>query len=120
MALLDLALKSKVEILITPALILEYEAVLMRDEHLRVAELTPKEVDAMLNAVCRAAIEVRIQWNWRPQLHDPNDEMVLEAAINGHADGIVTFNRAHFALAVRRFGLLLLSPAEALERITIR
>jgi hypothetical protein len=36
---------------------------------------------------------------WRPQLKDPADEMVLEAAVNGHAEGIVTFNRRDCGLA---------------------
>lgn len=29
---------------------------------------------------------------WRPQLRDPGDEMVPEAAVNGQADLLVTFN----------------------------
>jgi predicted nucleic acid-binding protein len=41
---------------------------------------------------------------WRPQLRDPNDEMVLEAAVNGHAHAIVTFNQRDFLPAASRFG----------------
>jgi predicted nucleic acid-binding protein len=37
---------------------------------------------------------------WRPQLRDPGDEMVLETAVNGQADTLVTFN-------VRDFGSIL-------------
>jgi len=43
--------------------------------------------------------------------------MVLETAINGRADGIVTFNRRDFALATQQFGIAVLSPAEALGRL---
>ena len=33
-------------------------------------------------------------FRWRPQLADANDEMVLEAAVNGRADALVTHKRA--------------------------
>ncbi len=120
MALLDAALSGRVEILISTALVLEYEAVLTRDEHLRVSELTRGEANGLLDAICRTAAEVTIQWQWRPQLSDPNDEMVLETAINGQAQAIVTFNRADFTLAAKRFGLTVLSPSEALKKVEMQ
>jgi len=43
--------------------------------------------------------------------------MVLEAAVNDHADAIVTFNARDFAGAVGQFGLELLTPAEILKRM---
>jgi predicted nucleic acid-binding protein len=48
----------------------------------------------------------------------PHDEMVLETAINGYADAIVTFNRADFIGAARQFGIRVLNPKEALEEMT--
>jgi predicted nucleic acid-binding protein len=39
-------------------------------------------------------------------LSDVNDDMVLEAAVNGGADGIVTFNRRDFDPSVKQFGIL--------------
>nr|WP_137929505.1 PIN domain-containing protein [Mesorhizobium comanense] len=42
--------------------------------------------------------------------------MVLEAAVNGQADAIVTFNIRHFDQAGIRFGIELLSPGEAWKR----
>jgi predicted nucleic acid-binding protein len=83
MALLNEALSGGIEILISTALVLEYEAVLTRAEHLRASELTLGEVEKLLDAICRMASEVIIHWQWRPQLLDPDDEMVLETAING-------------------------------------
>jgi predicted nucleic acid-binding protein len=117
MALLDAVLSGQVEMLISTALVLEYEAVLTRVEHLRVSELSRGEVNRLLDAICRTATEVTIQWQWRPQLHDPDDEMVLETAINGHAQAIVTFNRADFTGAAKQFGLIVLSPGEALGKV---
>ena len=43
--------------------------------------------------------------------------MVLDAAINGAADVLVTFNRQDFGQAPARFGVALLSPQEALRRL---
>ena len=49
-----------------------------------------------------------------PQLRDPNDDMALEAAVNGRADGIVIFNRRDF-VGADRFGLQILALREALR-----
>jgi len=46
---------------------------------------------------------VEVHFQWRPQSRDPNDEMVLEAAINGRADALVTYNVADFAGPAERF-----------------
>lgn len=71
----------------------------------------------MISAFCAAA-EPIVPWcQWRPQLRDPADEMVLETGINGRADAVVTFNRRDYGEAPRRFGMALLSPRDALMRI---
>jgi predicted nucleic acid-binding protein len=54
---------------------------------------------------------------WRPQLRDPADEMVLEAAANGGAAAIVTYNRRDFGVVPTQFGVDVLTPAEAVRRI---
>ena len=52
---------------------------------------------------------------WRPQLPDADDEIVLDAALNGKARAIVTFNRSDFAAAARRFGIEVISPIDLLR-----
>jgi predicted nucleic acid-binding protein len=54
---------------------------------------------------------VHLAFLWRPTLRDPDDDMVLEAAVNGHAHAIVTFNRRDFSPAMEQFGIAVLSPA---------
>jgi predicted nucleic acid-binding protein len=50
-------------------------------------------------------------------LTDPNDELVLEAAVNGAADALVTHNVRDFGEAAPRFGLRVLLPRELLKEL---
>jgi predicted nucleic acid-binding protein len=60
---------------------------------------------------------VESHFRWRPALPDPNDEMVLEAAVNGRADAIVTFNSRDFGDVPATFGIDVLTPAQAIRRV---
>lgn len=96
----------------------EYEDVLGRAEFLLDAGLTRKDVAEFLQDLASIVAPVGIDFHWRPQLGDADDEMVLEAAINC-GGAIVTHNTRDFGDVPARFGLQLLSPAEALRRITL-
>ncbi len=104
-------------LVLTPALFLQHEDVLKRPEQMRASRLTPAQVEQILAALASAAEPVTIHYPWRPQLPDPTDGLVLEAAINGRADALVTYNVRHFAPASARFGLRLARPIEGLEEI---
>ena len=99
------------------ALALEYEATCRLAEHRLAAGLDLDQVGIFIDAVIAMAEPVETHFMWRPQLRDPADELVLEAAVNGRAEAIVTFNRRDFGVAPKRFGIDLLTPAEALGRI---
>jgi predicted nucleic acid-binding protein len=103
--------------LLTPALLLQYEDVLKQPEQMRASRLTPEQVNEILAALASASEPVTIHYSWRPQLPDAGDELVLEAAVNGRADALVTYNVRHFARAAARFGLRLARPIEVLEEI---
>jgi hypothetical protein len=60
---------------------------------------------------------VRLSFLWRPLLPDANDDMVLETAVNGRADLLVTFNLRHFEAASSRFGIDVEAPAGAVLRL---
>lgn len=115
-ALLEAALEGSITLLANVALILEYEAVCMRREHQVAAGLTDREVLIFVDAVAAMAVPVESHFIWRPQLKDPADEMVLEAAVNGQAEGIVTFNRRDYGLAPKRFGVSLWLPSQVLHK----
>lgn len=102
--------------LVTPALFLEYEDVLKRADQRLVHGLDFPAVDAFLAAFASASEAVEVRFQWRPRLLDPGDEMVLEAAINGHADALVTHNIRDFAV-VGQFGLRVLRPGDLLMEI---
>lgn len=119
-AVLNAALESRLLFLISSPLVLEYEAVLTRREHLRASGLSVSEVGELLDIICATGIQVRMTQSWRPMLSDPDDEMVLGTAINGSANAIVTFNRADFAAIPKDLGIAVISPIEALRRMEIK
>jgi hypothetical protein len=43
---------------------------------------------------------------------------VLEAAVNGLADALITFNVSDFGAAGERFGIPILTPCDLLKRVT--
>ncbi len=92
-------------VLASVPLMLEYEAVLTRREQLDEIGLTAAEVGNILDAIAGVVEPVVLRFLWRPQLKDPDDEMVLETAVNGGADRIATFNTRHLSEAARAFGI---------------
>jgi putative PIN family toxin of toxin-antitoxin system len=116
-ALLMAARRQKVTILANVALALEYEATCRRAEHGVAAGLRASQVSVFVDAVIAMAEPVETHFLWRPQLRDPADEMVLEAAANGGASAIVTFNIQDFGSIPLQFGIEVLSPVDVLRRI---
>jgi putative PIN family toxin of toxin-antitoxin system len=113
---LRLVARRRITALATPALFLEYEDVLMRPEQRAVHGLNVREIERVLASLASEIEPVTIHIAWRPQLRDPADEMVLEAAINGRADALVTFNVKDF-IPARRFGLSVMRPADLLDKV---
>lgn len=106
--------------LISVPLVLEYEAVLTRPEHLQESEFDRKAIIGIVKAICSMGEPVHVAHRLRPQLVDPDDEFVLEAAYHGKAEAIITLNTRDFFVAAKRFGIATLSPGEALERLKRR
>jgi len=102
---------------VTTALFLEYESVLLRAEQQLATGLNPSDIEGFLAALASAADPVEVNFLWRPQLRDPADELVLEAAVNGRAEAIVTHNVRDFLAGSQRFGIATLTPAEFLKEL---
>jgi len=116
-ALVAFLLQGKGAWLLSVALALEYEAICMLAEHRLAAHASERDVKNLLAAIFGVVVPVEVHYQWRPQLTDAGDEMVLEAAVNGGADAIVTFNGSHFKFAPGRFGIQVWKPAEALREV---
>jgi putative PIN family toxin of toxin-antitoxin system len=113
------ALRSgRVQAVATIGMFVEYEAVLNRPANLAATGLNTAEVGTFLDGLAALVTPVKPHFLWRPQLRDPNDEMVLEAAVNGQANAIVTFNLRDFTPAVQRFGIEVVRPGEIVRRLT--
>ncbi|HEX4322973.1 MAG TPA: putative toxin-antitoxin system toxin component, PIN family [Acidobacteriaceae bacterium] len=96
---------------LTVAVVLEYEAVLKRD--CREFGLTEQDIDDAVDAICSLAGLHRMYFLWRPVAADPDDDLILEAAIASHSDFIITFNKRDFPDS-GRFGIRCLTPKEFL------
>jgi predicted nucleic acid-binding protein len=107
----------KAVMLLTVALALEYEAICTLAEHRLASGLSARDAGLYVDGLIGMAEPVRAFFRWRPQLHDPGDELVLEAAVNGRADAIVTFNEGHLREAHKYFGIEVIRPGEALRRV---
>lgn len=116
-ALLIAAQSARVTLLLSVPLAIEYEAICSKPEHQIAAGLSQEEANQFVTAVIALAEPVFIHYLWRPRLPDPNDEMVLEAAVNGQALAIVTFNKRDYGSVPNEFGVEVLLPAEALRRV---
>jgi putative PIN family toxin of toxin-antitoxin system len=103
--------------LVTTALFLEYEDVLNRPEQRLATGMAKEDVWGFLAALASAAEPVDVHFMWRPQLADPADELVLEAAVNGRASAIVTHNVRAFLPAAHDFEIEVIRPGVMLQRM---
>jgi putative PIN family toxin of toxin-antitoxin system len=116
-ALMLAALEGRIYICANVALMVEYEAVCLRPEHQLASGLTEHEIGQFLDGLAALVQPVETHFLWRPQLRDPGDEMVLEAAVNGQAEAIITFNTKDFGPTTSKFGVEILLPREALALV---
>jgi putative PIN family toxin of toxin-antitoxin system len=98
-------------------MMLEYEAVLMRPEQRQATGMSVQDVEVFLDGLAALLIHVTPYFLWRPRLRDPDDEMVLDAAVSGGVEAIVTFNVQDFLPGATQFNLQILTPAEALRQL---
>lgn len=104
------------DILLSTALLLEYEEVVRRTASALWVE--PDKVEDVLNYLCGISVKPGIFFSWRPLLKDQDDDMILELAVAGRADYIVTFNTDDFKGA-ERFGINVVTPKEFLIKIGV-
>ncbi len=112
-----LTLTQQLHVMCSVPLFLEYEAVLSRPEQLLAAGVAMADIANLLDVLAGVVQAVEIQFLWRPQLRDPADDMVLEAAVNGQASAIISFNQRDFLPQAAAFGLAVLTPKQFFQGV---
>lgn len=115
--LLLAVLDREVRMLLSTPLLIEYEAVLTRPAVLAMARVSAEEVVAVLDELMGLCAPVAFDYRWRPQARDPDDDLVLETAINGGAEVVASFNVADMEAGARRFGIAVERPGTVVRRI---
>lgn len=90
-SILDLAARKKVIMIVSPAILAEYEEVLRRPRF----KLAPSRITAALDLIHKTSVIVRPDRSLSISRHEP-DNRFYECAEAGDADYIVTGNTKHF------------------------
>jgi putative PIN family toxin of toxin-antitoxin system len=112
-----LAVLQRLTLLMDYKLACEYRDVALRSEHLSASGKASEDVEAIIEALEVIAIPVLVTVRHRPLSRDENDDMVLDIAINGVADFVVTNNVRDFRSPARRFGIGVLTAGQLLTEI---
>lgn len=110
-AVLRLCLQGEVQPIIGVALFAEMEDVLSREDLFRNSKLTAAERQDLFAAFLSVTQWVPIYYTWRPNLRDEADNHVVDLAVAGNADCIVTQNERDFAKMELQFPQLKLATA---------
>ena len=100
------------QIVVSVPLVLEYEMALRRR-----TELEPADAEGIVDYLCLVGDKQPIYYLWRPFLRDPGDEMVLEVAVGGGAEVIVTHNLRDYDGVEDQFGVRILTPSAFLAEL---
>jgi putative PIN family toxin of toxin-antitoxin system len=95
-------------------LVLEYEEVARR--HARALGLTYQDIDDILDYLCSVAGLHDVFYLWRPFLPDPEDDMLLELAVEAGCNRLITHNVKDF-VGIDQFGVRSVQPKEFLKEI---
>ena len=99
------------------ALLAEYEDVLGRPKLFETCRLSKAEREELLNILLASCRWTRIYFGWRPNLRDEGDNHLVELAVAGAADTIVTYNIRHLRAMELKFpGLAVATPAQLLAK----
>lgn len=93
---LRLALSGEIAPIFGNALLCEQEGVLARDALWKGCPLERGEREALLHALMSVSLWIPVHFLWRPNLADEGDNHVLELAVAGGAESIVTANKRDF------------------------
>jgi putative PIN family toxin of toxin-antitoxin system len=100
------------------ALLTEYEAVLARGELFAMSRLARDEREALLDVFLAQCEWTRVYYLWRPNLPDESDNHLIELAVAGGAEFIVTRNLRDLKVGQMNFpSLRAISPEDFLKEL---
>jgi putative PIN family toxin of toxin-antitoxin system len=111
-------LEERCQPLMGAALLAEYEDVLGRKSLFAKCRLTADERENLLDIYLSKCEWVRVYYTWRPNLPDESDNHLVELAIAGGAEAIVTRNLRDLTRMELRFpSLRIVSPETFLKEV---
>jgi len=113
--LLEMIEQGKLIPCLSVPLVIEYESVSKRLIDMGIP-ITSEIVDTVIDSLCLMGEHHQIHYLLRPVLNDPQDDMVLELAVNSDCGQIVTYNVKDFVGAAR-FGVEIIIPKDLLQRL---
>lgn len=106
--------RGQIQIILSTTLLFEYEDILNRKKS--ELGLSEKQIEAILDNLCRLSVHQKIYYLWRPFLKDPNDDHILEVAVASQTEIIVTHNIKDFN-GIDNFGIRAITPKQLLKEI---
>jgi len=115
-----LAIKAKDGVrmnVISVPLALEFEEVLLRPKNREKYDyFSHEEIRLIISDIVSVSYRTKLHFLWRPFLKDSFDDKVLETAVNGQAQAIITYNTKDFAGVKKYFDIEILTPAELFDK----
>lgn len=101
--LLELCLKGEFQPLISYTLFSEYEDLINRSSIMDLCKRSPEETNILFDGFLSVCELVKIYYLWRPNLVDEDDNYLVELAIAGNAEVLVTHNIKDFKRSQLKF-----------------
>lgn len=114
--LLQKMIRGDVEFLVHLKMISEYHAVLTRRENLMRLPFSLSEIQDVLAMLAKKGFYQEVYYLWRPNLRDESDNFLLELAVAGKAESIVTFNKDDFESRELKLDIHIETPKSFLKR----
>lgn len=97
---------------ISTPLVLEYEEVLKRESVS--LGLSLGDIDDLVDGICAIANKRSVFYLWRPAARDPDDDFLIDLAVESQANFIVTYNQRDLQPA-EIFGIMVVSSKQFLQ-----
>ena len=109
-------LRGELKPLLGVALFAEYEDLFNRFDVMKLCPLSPKDRRALLESFLSVCEWVKVYYLWRPNLPDEGDNHLIELAVAGGAETIITQNTRDIRGGQLRFdSLKILTPKQFIQ-----